>query len=120
MLTGFLLYETSLGMYFPCMGMMRALYFPNDLRSTLVTILRVPLNFVSAAVLIKVSLFHTRAHAKQKHAPHSPDALCASLYFQPVRHPLVQISALDSQMSVDLVCVASARVLQLQHRRPCP
>lgn len=40
----FLLYETGVGMYFPCGGMMRSKVIPDALQSSIMNIFRVPLN----------------------------------------------------------------------------
>lgn len=40
----FLLYETGVGMYFPCGGMMRSKVIPDALQSSIMNIFRIPLN----------------------------------------------------------------------------
>lgn len=42
----FLLYETGVGMYFPCGGMMRSKVIPDALQSSIMNIFRVPLNIL--------------------------------------------------------------------------
>jgi len=45
----FLLYETGVGMYFPCGGMMRSKVIPDALQSSIMNIFRVPLNVLVVA-----------------------------------------------------------------------
>lgn len=45
-LASFFLYETGVGMYFPCGGMMRSKVIPDALQSSIMNIFRVPLNFL--------------------------------------------------------------------------
>jgi hypothetical protein len=55
-MAAFVLFEACCGLYFPSIGILRAKYVPEAQRSTIMTIFRVPLNFVVALILSNVWL----------------------------------------------------------------
>lgn len=56
---GFFIFEACVGMYWPCMGSMRAKYVPEESRATIMNIFRIPLNIIVVLALLKVSEFPT-------------------------------------------------------------
>lgn len=59
-LFGFLVFEISCGLYFPCQGTLRGKYIPEDTRATIMNFFRVPLNLLVVIVLLKVSAFDNK------------------------------------------------------------
>jgi len=55
-LLGFLVFETTVGLYFPTLGTLRSKYIPEDSRAAIMSFYRVPLNFVVVFTLIFVSI----------------------------------------------------------------
>jgi multisubunit Na+/H+ antiporter MnhC subunit len=54
-LLGFLVFETTVGLYFPTLGTLRGKYIPADSRAAIMSFYRVPLNFIVVFTLIFVS-----------------------------------------------------------------
>lgn len=52
----FCLFEGACGIYFPAMGMLKAEYIPDDTRSTIMNLARVPLNAIVCITLIYVRI----------------------------------------------------------------
>ncbi|KAI9338822.1 hypothetical protein BDR26DRAFT_803484 [Obelidium mucronatum] len=50
----FNLYEVTLGIYFPVMGIVRSQYIPESVRSSIMNLFRMPLNLIVVLVLFKV------------------------------------------------------------------
>lgn len=50
--TGFLIFEVCVGVYFPSMGTIKSRVVPEDLRTTLYNLFRVPLNIIVLVVLL--------------------------------------------------------------------
>lgn len=53
-LFGFCSFEATCGIYFPAMGMIRGEYLPDDTRSTIMNLARVPLNAIVCITLVYV------------------------------------------------------------------
>ena len=53
-LAAFCVFELCCGIYFPCMGVMRGKYIPEEVRATMMNIFRVGLNLVVVLVLANV------------------------------------------------------------------
>jgi len=51
-LLGFFLFEFCVGMYYPIMGTMKSEIVPEDIRSTIYNIYRIPLNFIVLFILL--------------------------------------------------------------------
>lgn len=49
---GFTLFEVCVGIYFPCMGTLKSIVVPEEKRSTIYNIYRIPLNAIVLAVLL--------------------------------------------------------------------
>lgn len=58
-LAGFFMFEASVGVYFPCIGMLRGQILPNDCRATIMNFFRIPLNILVVAVLFHVETMST-------------------------------------------------------------
>eukprot|EP00742_Colponemidia_sp_Colp-10_P000612 GILJ01000670.1.p1 GENE.GILJ01000670.1~~GILJ01000670.1.p1 ORF type:complete len:467 (-),score=77.70 GILJ01000670.1:169-1533(-) len=56
-LTAFFLFEVCCGLYFPAMGTIRSRVLPEDVRSTLMNIFRVPLNLIVVLMLKNIETF---------------------------------------------------------------
>jgi len=57
----FCLYETCVGVYFSGMGYLRSMCIPNEMRSTIMNLYRVPLNLFVVIILINISsLSHSK------------------------------------------------------------
>ena len=54
---GFCIFEACVGIFWPSMMKMRAQYVPEELRSTIINVFRIPLNLFVCIVLYNVSLF---------------------------------------------------------------
>lgn len=53
----FNLFEGCVGLFWPCMMKMRAQYVPEDVRSTIMNVFRIPLNLFVCVILFNVALF---------------------------------------------------------------
>lgn len=54
-LLAFCVFEGCVGIFWPSMMAMRALYVPEEMRSTIINIFRIPLNLFVCIILYKVS-----------------------------------------------------------------
>jgi MFS family permease len=59
-LLGFLVFETTVGLYFPTLGTLRGKYIPADSRAAIMSFYRVPLNFIVVFTLIFSDSFDLR------------------------------------------------------------
>ncbi len=57
----FCIFEVCVGIFWPSMMKMRAAYVPEELRSTIINIFRIPLNLFVCLVLANVSTFVSSA-----------------------------------------------------------
>lgn len=55
LLLAFCMFEVCVGLYFPSIGAQRAKYLPNEVRATVMSIYRVPLNLIVVLTLLNVS-----------------------------------------------------------------
>lgn len=51
--TGFLIFETCVGVFWPAMGTMRGQYVPEEVRATVMNFFRVPLNLIVVLILLQ-------------------------------------------------------------------
>lgn len=63
-LLSFFVFEVCCGLYWPGMGTLRGRYIPDDIRSTVMNLFRLPLNFIVVVTLLYVSAVGS-AHATQ-------------------------------------------------------
>lgn len=55
LMCGFLIYEACVGMFWPCMGTLKGMYIPENVRSTVMNYFRVPTNLFVVLTLNRVS-----------------------------------------------------------------
>jgi len=55
LMIGFLVYEACVGMFWPCMGTLKGMYIPENVRSTVMNYFRVPTNLFVVLTLNRVS-----------------------------------------------------------------
>jgi MFS family permease len=56
---GFLVFEVCCGIYFPAVGTMRSRYIPEEVRSTVMNVFRIGLNFIVVLTLININALAT-------------------------------------------------------------
>lgn len=59
LLSGFFVFEATVGLYFPSIGMLRSKYIPNDYKTTAMNIFRIPLNLIVVSINLSVATIGT-------------------------------------------------------------
>lgn len=59
LLVSFCVFECCVGLYFPSIGAQRAQHIPNEARTTIMSIFRIPLNLIVVLTLLNVSQLST-------------------------------------------------------------
>jgi len=100
----FLIFEATVGVFYPSYGMIKSEKIPEDIRSAVMNIFRIPLNIFVVLLLLKVKYLSSEAVFSVCTAAHAISFLCYAYFFNTMRLPTVRAdSVLASEMDLTMI-----------------
>jgi len=108
----FLVFEATVGVFYPSYGMIKSEKIPEDIRSAVMNIFRIPLNIFVVLLLLKVKYLSSEAVFTVCTAAHAISFLCYGYFYSTMRLPTVRGAEAVMASEMDLTLLSSSASLK--------
>lgn len=103
----FLVFEATVGVFYPSYGMIKSEKIPEDIRSAVMNIFRIPLNIFVVLLLLKVKYLSSEAVFSVCTAAHAISFLCYGYFYSTMKIPTISVDknsmGMPSEMDLTLL-----------------
>lgn len=101
--TMFLVFESTVGVFYPSYGMIKSEKIPEDIRSAVMNIFRIPLNIFVVLLLLKVKYLSSEAVFSVCTVAHAISFVCYGYFYNTMKLPTVREAIMASEMDLTML-----------------